>query len=74
MVTKKEIINNPLFKIIGECADKLNMNAFVIGGWVRDFLLKRDSKEIEFDIVCDDDGIKLAKKVALELKVKNIHI
>jgi len=74
MVTKKEIINNPLFKIIGECADTLNMNAFVIGGWVRDFLLKRDSKEIEFDIVCDDDGIKLAKKVALELKVKNIHI
>ena len=74
MVTKKEIINNPLFKIIGECADTLNMHAFVIGGWVRDFLLKRNSKEIEFDIVCDDDGIKLAKKVALELKVKNIHI
>ena len=74
MTTKQEIINNPLFKIIGKCADELNMKAFVIGGWVRDFLLKRDSKDIEFDIVCDDDGIRLAKKVAQVLKVKNIHI
>tara|TARA_Y100000994_G_scaffold249161_1_gene259411 strand:- start:7190 stop:8626 length:1437 start_codon:yes stop_codon:yes gene_type:complete len=74
MNQKPEIIQNPLFKIIGICADKLNVNAFVVGGWVRDFIMKRNSKEIEFDIVCDDDGIKLAKTVAKELKIHNIHI
>ena len=74
MIQKPEIIQNPLFKIIGECADKLNMNAFVVGGWVRDCILNRHIQELEFDIVCDDDGVKLATSVAQELKVKNINI
>jgi len=74
MIQKLEIIQNPLFRIIGTCADKLNINAFVVGGWVRDCVMKRTAKEIEFDIVCDDDGIKLAKTVAKELEVNNIHI
>jgi len=74
MIQKPEIIENPLFKIIGTCSDQMNTNAFVVGGWVRDFILKREMKEIEFDIVCDDDGIKLAQKVAQALKINNIHI
>ena len=74
MIRKPEIIQHPLFKTIGKCADKLNMNAFVVGGWVRDCILHRDTKELEFDIVCDDDGVKLATSVAQELKIKNINI
>ena len=50
MIVKREIIDHPLFKIIGECGDNLNMETFVIGGWVRDYFLKRNSKEKEFDI------------------------
>ena len=50
------------------------MKTFVVGGWVRDQILKRDVNEIEFDIVCSDDGIKLAKEVAKVLKIKNISI
>ena len=74
MIKKPEIVKHKLFKIIGECGDALNMQTFVIGGWVRDAILKRTTKEIEFDIVCDGDGIALAQKVAEKLKVKNINI
>ena len=74
MIKKYEIIEHPLFKIIGKCGDAINMKTFVVGGWVRDQILKRHVDTIEFDIVCDDDGIKLAKEVAKRLKVKNISI
>ena len=49
MIQKPEIIEHPLFKIIGKCADQMNTNAFVIGGWVRDCVMKRTAKELEFD-------------------------
>ena len=74
MVKRREIIKNPLFKKIGECADKINAQAFVIGGWVRDSILKINKNEIEFDIVTDKSGITLAKEVAKQLKVKKISI
>jgi len=74
MIIKREIIDHPLFKIIGECSDALNMETFVIGGWVRDYFLKRNSKEKEFDIVCDQDGIVLAKEVAKKLNIQNISV
>jgi len=74
MITKPEIVKHTLFKIIGKCGDSLNVETFVVGGWVRDYILNRHTKEIEFDIVCDGDGILLAKKVADKLKLKNIAI
>ncbi len=51
-----------IFEKIAFAARKLNMEAFVIGGFVRDKLLKRVSKDI--DIVCIGDGIALAQAVA----------
>ena len=69
-----DIIQHPLFKKIGQCGDQLNMRVFVIGGWVRDFILNRQKSEIEFDILSDQDGIILAQQVAKALKVKNINI
>lgn len=74
MINKKNIIKHELFKIIGACGDDLNTNTFVVGGWVRDCLLNKINDNIEFDIVCDKDGILLAKKVAKVLNVKNINI
>ena len=47
MTSKPDIIKNPLFEIIGKCGDSLNVETFVIGGWVRDSILKRNTKEIE---------------------------
>ncbi|MGB5417216.1 CCA tRNA nucleotidyltransferase [Algibacter sp.] len=62
----KESLKNPVFKIISQSAKELQLDAFVIGGFVRDFILKRgDAKDI--DIVAIGDGIKLAKQVAKNL-------
>ena len=54
-----------LLKIIGNCADELNMPCYLIGGFVRDKLLGRETKDM--DIVCVGDGIMLAEKVAGKL-------
>ncbi len=52
---------NKVFEIIQQAAGELNVPAFVIGGFVRDLLLKRPCKDI--DVVCVGNGIALAKKV-----------
>jgi putative nucleotidyltransferase with HDIG domain len=61
---KKEL-THPVFSAVAESARELNVRAFVIGGWVRDLLLKRESKDI--DIVCTGSGIELAQLVAKKL-------
>lgn len=61
----KKCLNNKIFKIISDVADKNKLPTFVIGGFVRDCLLKRPSKDI--DIVTEGSGIKLAKEVAREI-------
>ena len=50
-----------LAKVIAEVAHKLNYPTYYIGGFVRDRLLNRSSKDI--DIVCVGDGITLAEEV-----------
>ncbi|WP_255157739.1 CCA tRNA nucleotidyltransferase [Siphonobacter sp. BAB-5385] len=54
--------NHPVFPIIARSAAELNVPAYVIGGYVRDLLLNRPSKDI--DIVCVGSGIALAEQVA----------
>jgi poly(A) polymerase len=61
---KKHLLH-PVFKIIAEQAESMNAEAFVVGGYVRDIFLKRDSKDI--DVVVTGSGIELAKKVAQSL-------
>lgn len=55
-------LKHPIFTIISEEADKLGQACFVIGGFVRDLFLNRDSKDI--DVVTLGSGIKLAQQVA----------
>jgi poly(A) polymerase len=54
-----------IFKLVHECADQLNVDAFAIGGYVRDFFLERESKDI--DIVTIGKGIDLATSVHSKL-------
>ena len=56
-------LNNPIFKIIAQASQELNMDSYVIGGFVRDFLLQRDFKK-DIDIVAIGSGIDLALKVS----------
>ncbi|MDR2520536.1 MAG: CCA tRNA nucleotidyltransferase [Bacteroidales bacterium OttesenSCG-928-I14] len=57
--------SNHVFKILTTASDKLNIEAYVVGGFVRDILLNRSSKDI--DIVCVGSGIALAKEVSKQL-------
>ena len=53
-------LQQPVFKTIQQCCDELNIDAFVIGGYVRDIFLNRTSKDI--DVVTIGKGIDLATK------------
>ncbi len=55
-----------IFYLIGETAQELGFPAYVVGGYVRDRLLARPSKDI--DIVCVGSGIQLAQNVAAKLR------
>ncbi len=56
---------HPIFKIVSACAAEMNVPAFVIGGWVRDGILNRPCKDIDF--VCLGSGIELAQRVSKKL-------
>lgn len=62
-------IQHPIFKLIGEASDELGVDSYVIGGFVRDYFLKRNTPK-DIDIVAIGSGIDLAKKVASKLKGK----
>lgn len=65
----KEALNNKIFEITAEAAATLNVDSYVIGGFVRDFLLQRDFKK-DIDIVAVGSGINLAQKVSSLIKHK----
>ena len=58
----KEHLRHPVFNIISAAAKSMGTEAYVVGGYVRDILLQRPSKDI--DIVVIGSGIDLAHKVA----------
>ncbi len=65
----KEALNNPVFIIIAQAAKELSAECYVIGGYVRDFLLQREAPT-DIDIVAVGSGIALANKVAAALPGK----
>ena len=56
-------ISSEIFKIISDASKQLHLESYVIGGFVRDFLLKRGTAK-DIDIVAIGSGIALAEKVA----------
>lgn len=68
----KPYLSHIIFQTISEVIEENNLEAFVIGGFVRDIFLERPSKDI--DIVTLGSGIDLARKVADKLKVKKVSI
>ncbi|MBT2163463.1 HD domain-containing protein [Zobellia sp. KMM 6746] len=64
-----QALSNPIFKIVSQAADELGVDCYVIGGFVRDYLLERGTHK-DIDIVAIGSGIELAKKVASLLKGK----
>lgn len=64
----KPIIKNPIFKKVSETAAELSLEVFVVGGYVRDGFLQRESKDIDFMVV--GDGIAFAELLAEKLNFK----
>lgn len=63
-----ECLNLPVFLEVSRAAAQLNVRAYVIGGFVRDFFLERDSKDI--DIVVEGSGIELAQLLGKRIGVR----
>ena len=62
----EQALKNPIFKTIASCAAELEIPCYVVGGYVRDFILCRDTGQ-DIDIVAIGNGIKLAESVAKAL-------
>ncbi len=68
----KQHIDHPLFAIIGEEAAAMGVQAFAIGGFVRDLIL--DRPVVDVDVVCDGDGITLAQRCAARVGSPKVSI
>ena len=58
----KKAINSPIFSEISNYCSNNNIECYVVGGFVRDFFLNRECKDV--DILIIGDGISAAKKIA----------
>lgn len=65
MTDMNKFVSGPLFRAIADVCQKLGVEAFVIGGYVRDCLLRRQSKDI--DVVVVGSGIEVAQALATQL-------
>lgn len=62
----KEALSNPIFSLISKVSNEISLESYVIGGFVRDYLLKKKLPK-DIDIVSIGSGIALAEKVAEKL-------
>ena len=63
-------LTHPVFKVASEIVTEKGLQAYVIGGYVRDLILERPSKDI--DIVTEGSGLELAELCAKALGVKKV--
>lgn len=65
-------LKHPVFKVVAQVANDMGLPCFVIGGFVRDLLLDRPCKDIDFVVV--GDALELAKAAADKLRVKKVSL
>jgi poly(A) polymerase len=58
-------LQHPVFRLIADATVQTGFPAYVVGGWVRDLILERNSKDI--DIVVEGSGIETARLIAQKL-------
>ena len=64
--------DKPVFHLVGEAADSLGRDCYVVGGYVRDLMLGRHSKDIDFLTV--GSGIEVAQEVARTLRGSHLAV
>ena len=72
MIINNPKINLPILHLIGDTADEMGLECYVIGGWVRDLFLHRESQDI--DVVVVGSGIVLAQAVASKLGKAHLSV
>jgi putative nucleotidyltransferase with HDIG domain len=66
-------LQHPVFKTVGQVADQMGLQTYVVGGFVRDLILKRKTTDVDF--VCVGSGIQLAEEVSRALGPEvHVHI
>lgn len=65
-------LKHPVFKVVSQIITEKGLEAYVIGGFVRDLLLDRPSKDI--DIVVVGNGMELAQATGEKLRVKKVNL
>ena len=68
-----EFVKDSVFREASAVAESEGVHIYVIGGYVRDRLLKRNVKK-DIDFVVDGNGIDIARKLAAHLKVKKVSV
>lgn len=68
----KQYLQDKLFKMISDIAGEEQQQVYVIGGFVRDIFLKRESKDIDFVVI--GNGISLAEKISKRLKGSKVTV
>ena len=63
-------LNDNIFEVLCSVVTAEDVQAYVIGGWVRDCILKRDHADKDIDIVVIGSGIDIARKVARKINPK----
>ncbi len=61
----KNSLNHPVFNIIAEVAQEMQLKCYTIGGYVRDIIMQRPS--VDIDIVVIGSGIEVAQRVAQKI-------
>jgi tRNA nucleotidyltransferase/poly(A) polymerase len=72
MPSMKAVLAHPVFAAVSQAADELGVEAYVVGGYVRDAILGRPCKDI--DIVAVGKGIDLALKVAEKMGGRKVNV
>lgn len=67
-----ERLQGRTFRTVGEAADAMERECYVVGGYVRDLLLGRPSKDIDFVTV--GSGIEVARAVARQIKGSHLSV
>lgn len=67
-----QLDSNPVFSSVSKAAENLRLETYAVGGFVRDLILGRSCKDVDF--VCLGSGIELAQQVALLLGEKQVTI
>jgi tRNA nucleotidyltransferase/poly(A) polymerase len=66
------IVNDPTFVTVSEVAGEQGLETYIVGGYVRDLLMERESKDVDF--VCVGSGVKLARAVQRKIKKSSLTV